>query len=100
MVRRGRPDCALATPGEGAAPARHPCTVLAKNGRLLAAFTFDDPIRPGAREAVDALKRRGLAVEILSGDHTGPVEAVAHELGIACFRAGVDRKSTRLNSSH
>src|SRR3546814_18950393 len=29
------------------------------------------------------------AVESRSGDHTGPVAAVAHELGIACFRAGV-----------
>src|SRR3546814_7773171 len=29
------------------------------------------------------------AVESRSGDHAGPVEAVAHELGIACFRAGV-----------
>lgn len=84
--RLGRPDWALATSGE---PPPYACTALAKNGRLLAAFAFDDPIRPGAREAVDALKRRGLTVEMLSGDHAGPVEAVAQDLGIARFRAGV-----------
>jgi cation transport ATPase len=39
-------------------------------------------LRPGAEEAVGALRRRGVAVEILSGDGPDPVSLVARELGV------------------
>lgn len=46
-------------------------------------FVFSDALRADAAEAIAALKARGLEAELLSGDRTGPVEAVARDLGIA-----------------
>ncbi len=64
-------------------------TVLSADGRLLAAFRFEDRLRADARSAVDALKRRGLAVELLSGDAAAAVGAVAGALAIERFEAKV-----------
>jgi len=50
-------------------------------------FAMQDALRPGAREAIDALRRGGLKLEIVSGDVDGPVEEVACELGISTFLA-------------
>lgn len=52
------------------------------------AFTFTDRLRPGAAEAVAALRARGLAVHLLSGDAPGPVADLAARLGIADWTAG------------
>ncbi|MBA4800831.1 MAG: cadmium-translocating P-type ATPase [Euryhalocaulis sp.] len=49
-------------------------------------FVFEDRIRPGAAEAIAALTRRGLPVELLSGDRNAAVEAVAAQLGVAVWR--------------
>ena len=51
-------------------------------------FRFDDALRPDAAETVAALKARGLAVEILSGDLAGPVARVAAAAGVQAWRAG------------
>lgn len=60
--------------------------------------TFADRMRPDARAFVDWLKEQGLAVELLSGDRTEAVAAVAAELGISRYRANVrpDGKVARL----
>jgi Cu2+-exporting ATPase len=52
------------------------------------AFRFADPPRPDAAEAVSALRRIGLGVEILSGDSPGAVSAVAAAVGVEEWRAG------------
>ena len=52
------------------------------------AFRFADPPRPDAAEAVSALRRLGLGVEILSGDSPGAVSAVAAAVGVEEWRAG------------
>lgn len=52
-------------------------------------ITFIDSLRPGAREAVDALKAQGLRVALLSGDSHAPVAALAASLGIDTWHAGV-----------
>ena len=52
-------------------------------------FQFEDALRPGARDAVNKLKARGLELHILSGDRTAPVAKVAATLGIAHFRAAL-----------
>ena len=52
-------------------------------------FSFSDRLRPDARATVDALRARGLSVEILSGDVPAAVAAVAEATGIARWRAGV-----------
>ena len=51
-------------------------------------FAFDDPLRADAAQVIAALRARGLAVELLSGDRAPSVAAVAAELGIATWRAG------------
>src|SRR5690606_19257935 len=84
-IRLGPADWALSDPGEVAAGSTSPGTVLSRDGRLIAAFSFDDPVRPGAREAVAALQSRGLALEILSGDRARAVERLARELGPTRF---------------
>ncbi|MBI0537505.1 heavy metal translocating P-type ATPase [Roseomonas sp. KE2513] len=51
------------------------------------AFRFADPLRPDAAEAVEALRRLGLEVELLSGDAPAAVARAAASLGIAKWRA-------------
>jgi cation transport ATPase len=51
-------------------------------------FRFADPLRPDAADVVDALKVRGLAVELLSGDRPETVARVAADAGIATWRGG------------
>ncbi len=84
VYRLGRAGWAL----DDAATGDDDSTVLARDGKLLARFRFDDRPRPGAEAAVAALKAQGLAVEILSGDRDAAVRALATRLGVA-FRADV-----------
>ncbi|MDP2123804.1 MAG: heavy metal translocating P-type ATPase [Parvibaculum sp.] len=50
-------------------------------------FRFADTLRPDARATIDALKRKGFAIELLSGDREPAVRAAAHILGVAEWRA-------------
>ncbi len=59
----------------GAAPVAQP--LLAE-----VAIAVRDSIKPGAREAIEALKARGLSVTLLSGDNQRAASSVAQELGI------------------
>ncbi len=54
---------------------------------LLAVFRLRDRLRPGAREAIAALRRQGIVPLLYSGDSEAAVAAVARELGIADFCA-------------
>ncbi|MBE7437762.1 MAG: heavy metal translocating P-type ATPase [Spirochaetales bacterium] len=60
-------------------------TWLARDGKILARFVFDDALRPEAREV---LRKIGLPVVLLSGDRREAVAAIATELGIEHFLAG------------
>jgi P-type Cu2+ transporter len=62
-------------------------------------FAFADQLRADAREMIDALRKRGLEPELLSGDREAPVAAVAQALGITRWRSGLAPadKTTRLN---
>jgi Cu2+-exporting ATPase len=53
------------------------------------AFHFRDTPRPGAAQAIAALRRAGCSVELLSGDTTVAVADLAGRLGIADWRAGL-----------
>ena len=48
-----------------------------------------DPIKASAPAALDSLKRDGVRVVMLTGDHRDTAAAVARKLGIAEFEAGV-----------
>ena len=55
---------------------------LAHGGRVVTRFRFLDSARPDARAELAALRARGLAVGILSGDRTEKVQALARELDL------------------
>ena len=57
--------------------------------RLLGLLAFGDAPKPSAREAVARLRRRGIAVMMLTGDGMGAARAVAAALGIDQVRAEV-----------
>ena len=80
--RLGRADWALSDAASAG-------TVLSRNDVELARFTFADGLRSGARSAVSALRDAGLTVEIVSGDTSAAVAAVADELHIADSAGGV-----------
>lgn len=52
------------------------------NDELRALFALADPLKPTAKSGIDALRRQGLRVIMLSGDSSKTAEAVAKELGI------------------
>lgn len=56
-------------------------------------FRFADRMREDAPEAVAALKRLGLSVELLSGDGAGAVASAAIAAGIADWRAEADPRA-------
>ena len=60
---------------------------LARPGRSPVRFAFADRLRPDARVVVDALAKRGLTVELLSGDRAAAVVRAAREAGIEHWRA-------------
>jgi P-type Cu+ transporter len=62
---------------------------VAADGRLLGLIASGDTLKPTAREAVEALKARGLEVILLSGDNQGAVSHVAAAVGIERALAGV-----------
>jgi Cu2+-exporting ATPase len=62
---------------------------FAYEGAAAVRFAFEDAVRPEAAETVRALKARGLAVEILSGDVEAAVARCAAEVGADRWRAGM-----------
>lgn len=62
---------------------------FALDGEAPVRFAFSDRLRADAAATVAALQRRGLSVEILSGDLPAPVAAAAAGCGIAGWRAGL-----------
>ncbi len=58
---------------------------LVVEGKVAAWFLFEDPLREGVREAVEALSGEGRRLVIVSGDRTPRVAALARELGIGEF---------------
>ncbi len=73
----------------GAADAPGTPIVVEIDGARAGVLRVDDPARPGARSAVQALRARGLEVHLLTGDAEGPARRIAEELGVAHWRAGV-----------
>lgn len=64
-------------------------TYLAIDGQPPRPITFTDSLRHGAAQAVSAFQAMGLPVTLLSGDSEGAVAAIAAELGIEDWQAGV-----------
>jgi Cu2+-exporting ATPase len=76
LYRLGRADWALREAGAVRG------TVLSHNGEMLAAFHFDDQLRPDVKATVASLQADGLKVILVSGDDTAVVARVAADIGV------------------
>ena len=63
--------------------------VVAVDGTVAGLLGFFDEVKPNARRAVEALRRLGLRVVMLTGDNARAAAAVAARVGITEYRAGV-----------
>jgi Cu+-exporting ATPase len=68
------------------------------DGLALGLLGVADPLKPEAWDVVQQLKREGMRMVVLSGDHEESVRAVAAQLGIDEVAAGVlpDAKAARI----
>jgi len=57
--------------------------------RLVGLLAFGDTIKPGAAQAIAKLHAQGVKTLLLTGDNAGSAAAVAKQVGIADFRAGI-----------
>jgi Cd2+/Zn2+-exporting ATPase/Cu+-exporting ATPase len=78
FLNERRIDLGALPPGAG--PATE--VLVARGGRPLGALLIADVLRPGAAEAVAALRRLGLRVVLLTGDAAAIARAVGEELGV------------------
>jgi Cu+-exporting ATPase len=62
---------------------------MAVNNKIKAVFSIADTIKEGSVEAIEALKSMGIEVVMLTGDHHNTAQAIAKEVGINRFFAGV-----------
>ncbi|MGE6606094.1 heavy metal translocating P-type ATPase [Halomonas sp. NPDC076908] len=62
---------------------------LAVDGKLAALFGISDPLRHDARAAIQRLQKDGLTVVMLTGDNEHTAAAIAREVGITEYRAGL-----------
>jgi Cu2+-exporting ATPase len=71
---------------------------LVRGSKVLAALALADVIRPESRQAVDALRKQGLEVAMLTGDSQDVANWVARELGITTVFAQVlpEHKASRV----
>ncbi len=73
---------------QGGQPTAGPAT-FTRDGTALGTFEFSDMLRPQAGRAVEAIRARGLPVEILSGDNEANVAGIAHALGVKDYSYGL-----------
>lgn len=60
---------------------------FADQTRILAVLSVADPVKQTSREAIHTLKKRGLAVYMMTGDNEQTAKAVAKSVGISHYRA-------------
>jgi Cu2+-exporting ATPase len=62
---------------------------IAGSNQVLALVAVADPIRESAVEVIAAIRKAGMEVHMVTGDHPGAAERIAKAVGIRHFRAGV-----------
>jgi Cu2+-exporting ATPase len=62
---------------------------FARHQQLAALVAIADKIKPGSKAAIETMQRNGMAVYMLTGDHAHTAAAVAREVGITAYKAGV-----------
>ena len=63
--------------------------LLGTKTRIYGAIALRDEVRPGTKEIISELHKMGLKVVMLTGDNPQTAKAIANELGIDDFRAGL-----------
>jgi Cu+-exporting ATPase len=63
--------------------------LLGFSGRVQLGLAIADQIKAGAKETIEQLRRDGVQVLMLTGDHAQTAAAIAHELSIQQFEAEV-----------
>ena len=62
---------------------------LAVDGKLTALYGISDPLREDTKSAIERLQNDGLKVVMLTGDNKHTAAAIASEVGIDDYRAGL-----------
>jgi Cu2+-exporting ATPase len=62
---------------------------VADHDTLHAVLVLQDEIRPDAEAAISALRKRGLQVQLMTGDHADAARQVADRVGIGTVQAGL-----------
>jgi len=89
LSSRGIDPGLLAANAEGRRAEGQSVVLLAVEGRAAGLLAVVDPVKPGARAALDALRADGVRVAMVTGDGRSTAAAVARELGIDTFEAEV-----------
>jgi Cu+-exporting ATPase len=71
------------------AAAGRTAVLVAHDGEAIGLVTVSDPIKPGAAEALRALKADGIEIIMATGDAQGTADAVAKAVGLTDARAGL-----------
>ncbi|MEO8757810.1 MAG: heavy metal translocating P-type ATPase [Devosia sp.] len=66
---------------------------VAEAGKVIGLVTVSDPIKPGAKAAIDALVADGVEIVMATGDAKGTADAVGRELGLGRIEAGMTPES-------
>ncbi|WP_375261576.1 heavy metal translocating P-type ATPase [Palleronia sp.] len=82
MAREAVTTDTLDAAAAGIAEAGRTPLFVAVDGQIAAVIGVADPVKRGAREAIVALKVRGLRVAMISGDAEATARAIARDLGI------------------
>jgi Cu2+-exporting ATPase len=94
VYRLGRPEWALASQAAAGWMPGDESVVLAKDGKRLTDFRFEDRLRAEAAIAVAELKDMGYRVEVISGDREVAVRPIAAELDVGYVAAALPGDKT------
>lgn len=88
-------DCGVELPATTDAAATNAASThvfVAADGAYVGHILLTDEIRPDAQSAVEALRRLGVSVGMLTGDNAAAAQHVANQLGITDVGAGLTPK--------
>jgi len=63
--------------------------IVARENDAIGLISLMDERRTGARDTITRLKRKGIKVEMLTGDNENTARAIAHQLGFNGYHAGL-----------